>query len=157
MAHAGSLIPGPSRPAELCCPVLCLGPQCWGKGRERDTYGRTMCAKWVSPVEEGDLCCVYKRLIKSLHSLCGQSEAGLGQAGRVAQVPCHRGLCSSAFQLCPVVRFWFYIINQQLNVLKSKCYRPEHHSLAETLQERPRPLLSSPLQGFQRDFSALHF
>uniref|UniRef100_A0A8I3PE99 Uncharacterized protein n=1 Tax=Canis lupus familiaris TaxID=9615 RepID=A0A8I3PE99_CANLF len=37
--------------------------------------------------------------------------------------------------LCPVVRFWFYIINQQLSILKSKmCYGPEHYSLAGTLR-----------------------
>uniref|UniRef100_A0A9L0RI44 Uncharacterized protein n=1 Tax=Equus caballus TaxID=9796 RepID=A0A9L0RI44_HORSE len=35
--------------------------------------------------------------------------------------------------LCPVIQFWFYIINQQLSILKSKlCYWPEHCSLAKT-------------------------
>lgn len=58
----------------------------------------------------------------------------------------------SACQLCPVVHFWFYIINQQLSILKSKMWgRPD-----ETLQGPPHPLLFSPLHGFQTDFSESH-
>uniref|UniRef100_A0A452SDN7 Lipid-binding serum glycoprotein N-terminal domain-containing protein n=1 Tax=Ursus americanus TaxID=9643 RepID=A0A452SDN7_URSAM len=54
--------------------------------------------------------------------------------------------------LCPVVHFWFYIINQQLSILKSKMWgRPD-----ETLQGPPHPLLFSPLHGFQTDFSESH-
>lgn len=74
-----------------------------------------------------------------------------------AQVSCHTGLCSCVFQLCPVVRFWMHIINQQLSFLKRKlCYGPETCSLAWTIAVASYPLLFSPFRGFQRGFSESH-
>ncbi|XP_077016051.1 uncharacterized protein LOC143683675 [Tamandua tetradactyla] len=76
-----------------------------------------------------------------------------GWAGKVAQVSSHKGLCSSVFQLCPIVRFWFYIINQQLNIMENT-YSPR---LLTNLHSAFSRMHQSPEQCYHLDFQDKYF
>lgn len=123
-------------------------PRCWRTG-EKGTFseGQT-CATQCTTVREG-ICMVF---VTDSLSVTQPARGWAGQQG--GQVSSHRGLCSAAFQLCPVVRFWFYLISQRSSFLRSElCHWPECCSLAKTIAgAAPPPLVFSPSQPPERFF-----